>query len=220
MSLKLVFAAATGQLEAAIKQMQLPIATAGTAAIRQAAEIVKAKGRSEIASGGFGAKWQKALRVEVYPKSGVSIDAAMLVHHKIPYAGVFERGAAISGSPLLWLPIGNGPTRVGGRRLTPRSFIESVGPLVSMHLPGRKPMLGSYISGRARKVTIGALKRGNVARRTRRLAGASQSAGLRLVPIFIGVSRVQLKKRFNLYGVFNQVRGQLGALYLQNAKVG
>ena len=35
--------------------------------------------------------------------------------HDIAYADIFETGGTISGSPLLWLPIGDGPA--GGEKL-------------------------------------------------------------------------------------------------------
>ena len=44
------------------------MAAAATAAVREAADTVKSKGRANIAAGGFGRKWQNALRANVYPR--------------------------------------------------------------------------------------------------------------------------------------------------------
>src|SRR5690242_1347852 len=66
-NLSLTYAAVKGQFAEAIKDMQKPIAKAGTAAIRDLAVIAKTKSRAVISSAGFGKRWQNALRVDVYP---------------------------------------------------------------------------------------------------------------------------------------------------------
>jgi hypothetical protein len=51
----------------------------------------------------------------------------------MPFVGVFEKGAAIGGRPLLWLPIGDKP----GVR-SPRQY---PGRLVSVNVRGKPPLL-------------------------------------------------------------------------------
>jgi hypothetical protein len=84
-------------------------------------EIAKRDGRASIAAGGFGPKWQNALRANVYPRGGDSIRAAAVIYHKVPYAIAFEEGAIIQGKPLLWLPLPTVPIGRGGRPIQPRS---------------------------------------------------------------------------------------------------
>lgn len=217
---RMVFTAAAGQYETYAKNLGVRIATATTDAMKEAADIIKRDGRANIASAGFSKKWQNALRVNVYPDRGrtVSVHAAALAFHKIPYASIFETGGAIGGSPLLWLPLPNVPTRLGNRHMSPANYVRNIGPLHSIYRPGRVPLLAGYMpagSGAAGgKITIGKLKAGaNASRR-----GGSGSIKLVSVPLFYGLSQVNMKKRLNLIPIFRAVESQLGALYLKNFK--
>ncbi len=113
MSVGLVFSAPRGQFRAAFERKHQMIATAATGAIKDAANQVKRQGRAAIRRAGFSARWQNAFRVDVYPRAGESIDAAAYAHHNIRYAGIFESGGTIPGSPLLWLPLPTAPQRIG-----------------------------------------------------------------------------------------------------------
>ncbi|TIV93594.1 MAG: hypothetical protein E5V74_24880, partial [Mesorhizobium sp.] len=92
-----------GEFAAAMAAIKDPVGAAGTAAITEAGNLAKAAGRRDIAAAGFSVRWQNALRLNIYPKGRASIDAAALIFHKIPYAGVFENDTLISGKPNLWL---------------------------------------------------------------------------------------------------------------------
>jgi hypothetical protein len=129
-----------GQYEKAFTGHYRTIAQAATGAIKEAAELAKSAARSNIASAGFSERWQNALRANTYPKSGESIDAAALVYHKIPYAGIFERGGTITGKPLLWIPLGQNLS--GGNRLTPKSATAAFGPLKVMARGGKVFLVG------------------------------------------------------------------------------
>ena len=85
----------------------------------------------------------------MFPKSGVSIGAAAHIHHKIPYAGVFEEGAAIAGQPMLWLPLPTVPIGAGGRRLTPKKYIAQGNRLASVKRPGKRPLLVGKVGGKS-----------------------------------------------------------------------
>ncbi|RWF44300.1 MAG: hypothetical protein EOS65_02680 [Mesorhizobium sp.] len=196
---------------AAIKD---PIAAAATAAITEAGDIVKKEGRADIASAGFSKKWQNALRVNIYPKRQMSMDAAALVYHKIQYAGVFDEGAVIGGSPFLWLPLRDAPMGRGGRRIKPSEYRNKVGhPLYSIKRPGKAPLLGAYIrttDTRAKGISLSQLKRG------RNPNGRGREV---LVPLYIGVPRVNIKQKFHIRDIVDRASGRLGELYLKNLKV-
>ena len=209
MALSLVYSAVTGELDQALRALYQPIAAAATGAVRDAAAQIKTEGRAAIAAGGFGPKWQNALRVEVYPARGASANAAALAHHKIPYAGVFETGAQIAGKPLLWIPISGTPARVSGQRFTPKSFRQLIGPLVLIKSRKGQPLLAAPISGRpTSKISVARLRRG------------SQGLGrnITLQPVFIGLPAVQLRQRFNLEAVFARAAAGLADGYLRNLK--
>jgi hypothetical protein len=216
-SLRLVVSAVKGQFTDAIQAMYQPIAVAATAAIHDAGALVLRDGRAAIASGGFGPKWQRTLKVNYYPGRAVSAKPALLAYHKIPYAGVFETGARIGGSPLLWLPLGSLPAKIGGRRMTPRNYAAAVGPLHSIRAPGRRPMLAGYMPLGKRgpgKITLPKLRAGARASRNGR------TAGLVSVPLFVGVTQVQLHKHFDLQAVFEAARASLGPAYLRHIQAG
>jgi hypothetical protein len=206
MPLRLTYAALRGELDDAFKAMYAPIARAATGAIRDAAAEITTQGRSNIAAAGFPRGFQNALRVEVYPRAGVAAGAALYVHHTIPYAGVFERGADIKGKPLLWIPLPGTPARIGGRRLTPRAYIQAIGPLSSLRSRKGLPILAGPISGRAgTKITLGKLRR-----------GSRGEGNVTLQPIFIGVPSIHIRQRFGLQEIFNRAASGLGAGYIRN----
>lgn len=212
--LKFVYSAVKGEFSQSIQAAINPIAQGATGAVKDAADFVKTEGRSRIRAAGFGVRWQNAFRVNVYPKRGVSVDAALFAYHRIPYAGVFESGITISGNPMLWLPLPNIPLRFGGNRLTPALFVQKIGPLHSVNIPGKPPMLAAYISSAADpgKITVRKLKSGAL-RRVQRGPNSVIS-----VPIFYGISTVQLKARFQLDQVFDRAKSNLGTYYLQRMK--
>lgn len=212
---KLHYAAATGQFEQAVEDIKRTIATAATGGIREAAEFIKTAGRANIASAGFSKKWQNAFRVNVYPSKTISLHPAALAYHKIPYAGIFESGGTISGSPLLWLPLPNVPTKIGGAHMTPANYVRMIGPLHTIYRPGRVPLLAGYIiGGRGAGITISKLKAG-----ARGARGGGGGVRLISVPLFFGLNKVTLAKRFNLQPIFQQAVSQLPGYYQKNLRV-
>lgn len=188
------------------------MAAAATAAVREAADTVKSKGRANIAAGGFGRRWQKALRANVYPRGRNSVNAAALIYHKIPYAGVFETGAVIGGKPYLWLPLPTTPFGAGGRRISASQYRKKVGaPLYSIWRPGKPPMLGANVrqtgSRAGRGISLSLLRRGR---------NPGGRGTVRLVPLFVGVSRVVIRKRFAIKALIEQAVASLPALYAKH----
>ncbi len=216
--LKLVVASIEGKFGAAIREIYKPIAEAGTAAIAQAGDDVKRDARASIASAGFGAKWQNALRVDVYPKRGSSARAAAHIYHKIPYAEVFERGATIHGKPMLWIPMSHTPKRANGARLTAAAYVGAIGPLVSFNRPGKPPMLAGQIKASAKGVLTPAKLRSARKLADKKLAHKKGGAGVRLIPLYTGISTVTIRRRFGIYAAINRARAKLATYYLANLK--
>lgn len=210
-SLKLAYSYVTGQFAAAVADMQRPIARASSAAIKDAGARLKAEARADIGAAGFSSKWQNALRVDTFPKgSRPSIDAAAFLHHKIPYAAIFETGGTIRGKPFLWLPLKNVPKRIGRQRMTPALYREKVGPLRLVTRGGGPPLLvADQAKTRSKKTTlsISSLRR-----------GAAGGPGTRAVPLFIGIRSVTEKKKFHIAAIAAKVRNDLPALYAANFK--
>lgn len=223
MPLKLLWAATTGQWAAAMGALQYPIASAATGAMRQTVGRALVDGRAAIRGAGFSVKWQNALRGKTYPLNGVSMGPAGYLYHKISYSQVFEDGARIAGSPYLWLPLTGVPARIGAKAMTPRNFVALIGPLHSISVAGKAPMLAAYVQAGARlgKLTIGKLRAGSALGRlgVKSRRGGFGGKGVVSVPIFLGVSAVQLRARFSVRTVALRASRGLAAAYLQNLRV-
>jgi hypothetical protein len=211
-NLRLFFEVVSGNYPKMVADEQKRIATAATGAMRDAAALIKRNGRASIGSAGFSNRWQNAWRGKSFPANGVSLKPAAIAYHKIPYAGVFEQGATISGKPLLWIPLPNVPMGNGGRRMTPQTFVKTIGPLYSIR-SGGKPMLAAVIKATdaraAKSLSLALLRRG------RNPKGRGK---VWLVPLYVGVSAVSDPKKFNLKAVVQDAADQLGALYAANFK--
>ena len=117
--------------------------------------------------------------------------------NKLPFAAFFAPGATIVGSPYLWLPLPAAPPRIGRARTTPRRYIEQIGPLHFIRRPGRPPLLAAELTAaplaRGKALTPAALRRSGRAR-----------ARTVSVPMFIGLRRVHIPKRFSLMAIFDR----------------
>lgn len=94
-------------LRVAFRRDYETIARAATSTLREAARIIRFRGRQNIAqAGNFGQRWTNGLIVEPsIPRGETSITGRIEISHLIPYWLVFERGAVIRGRPLLWIPL-------------------------------------------------------------------------------------------------------------------
>jgi hypothetical protein len=177
--MKLVFSQQESAVARLIEDIENQIDEAKAGAVQDVAELAVIQGRANIAAAGFPAQWQKALTSKFFPNEGG--DPAALIFDTSPFVGVFERGARISGRPLLWLPLErNLPTGIH----TPRAYR---GKLVSVNVAGKPPLL---------------FDAGNRA----------------LGPLFVGVRRVNIRKRFELYRIFAQVAARMGEFYEKRIK--
>ncbi len=61
------------------------------------------------------------------------------------------------------------------------------------------------------KISLAAARKGT--------AGGSRNRVLRSVPMFVGISTVRLRKRFNITGVVRREAARLAELYLKHLKV-
>lgn len=216
MALRLIFAASRGQFKRAMEEIYEPIAEAGTLAMVDAATIIKADGRSDIASAGFGKRWQNTFRADVFPKRGFSANAAALIYHKIPYADIFETGGMIRGKPIMWIPLRDTPKKLGRNRMTADVFRQQIGPLSYIKRPGGPPLLAGKVSMSKRAAASGAYPKptlGNLRK------GAAGLGTVRPVPLFVGADTVTLRDRFSLREIIERARRRLPELYLKNLKV-
>lgn len=203
--------ALTEGFDAAMREKYRPLAEAGQETIIEIANDIKIAGRADIAAAGFSARWQNALRAEVYPKRKVSLNAATLVFHKIPYADVFETGATISGKPTLWLPLSSTPKKLGRFKMTADRYAKEVGPLTLLKLPGKRPLLAAKMAVSGRQAASGDLGKVTLPKLRR---GASGSGAIRAVPLFVGVDSVTLRKRFGLNEVIERAAGRIEAVFV------
>lgn len=199
---------------AASPSMYVEIEMAATGAIRDAANLLKTEGRANIASAGFSKKWQNAWRVNVYPATGFSIEAAAYAWHNIPYSLVFETGQTIRArAGKLWLPLDTVPKQ-GRRRASAKQLAGRGVNMFTISRPGKNPLLATKLRGadgafrNSRAISLSKLRRGAQGKR-----GIVQS-----VPLFVGVDSVTIRKRFDLEGVRMRVEARLGELYYSNLK--
>jgi hypothetical protein len=209
--MKFVYAALKGEFEEALRGKYKPLAEAGSAAMIETANTIKTEARQNIASAGFSKRWQNALRVDVYPKRGVSLNAAALIYHKIPYADVFETGATIRGKPRLWLPLKSTPKKIGNKRMTAERFSKEIAPLRFIRRAGKPPLLaakmavsrGQAESSNLGKVTLAKLRK-----------GATGAGIIRAVPLFVAVDSVKIRDRLSIREITKNAADRLGEIYL------
>ena len=197
--MKLVIASIRGQFDEAFKEKYGIIADASRAGIMQTAAKLKKNARAAIGGGGFGIRWQNALRVDVHPKrKKLTASGAIYLYHKIPYAGVFETGATIRGKPLMWLPTTSAAKRwgrgVGGGRLTPQNFSRGVATLRSTRGTSTPMLVANVEVGRKHKRT-------------------------KSMVIFVGVPLVKIGQKFSIARAVELARRDLAENYFNNLQV-
>lgn len=191
---------------------------AAAAAMADTVAQVKRDGRANIASAGFGPRWQNTLRVNVYPAKQRTVDVAAYVYHKIPYAGVFETGATIPGSPFLWLPLPAAPKKAGRRRVTAANYREVIGaPLFRINRPGKAPLLAAMVpaavAARGRSPTAAQLRAGRRAQARGAFSRRRRSNPTVALPLYVGIRSVRIPKKFDLASVFERGANTLQTAY-------
>jgi hypothetical protein len=161
---------------------------AATAAVRQAGEGLKAAWRTQIIGAGLGARLAKTIRSQTYPRSGQSLNAAVVVWSKAPViVGAHDTGPLIRSRNGFWLAI---PTAAAGKslrggRITPGEWERRNG--LRLRFVYRR-------SGPSLLVAEGRLNTKGRAVRSRSRTGR----GAATVPIFLLVPQVKLPKRLDL----------------------
>lgn len=183
------------------------ISTVSTRAMTTAVNVAKSEGRASIAAAGFSRRWQNTLRGDVYPNEG--LNAAGVIRHVIPYAGVFEDGTTITGNPYLWLRLRSTPAKVNRKDLTPERYEEEVGDLTYFRSKRGKPLLGARVRlarGKTEppaKITLGMLRKGAM-RPTGRLV---------TIPLFHAVRQTTIRRKFSVSEACALARDNLPKYY-------
>lgn len=217
--LRLSFDILTGAFAEQMKNRETEIATAATQAMDGVVKIVKPAGRANIGAAGFNTRVQNALRVVRYPnkRNAISINPAAYVYDKIEWMGVFEDGATIKGSPLLWLPLSTTPQSLGGNRVRPAALAASIGQhLVSFTSRNGTPLLGARVevtrtqaAKTSLKVSLAALKRGNTGKK------AEGSSLFRTIPLFFGIRETHIPKKLSIREICATAADRIPSLYAQ-----
>jgi hypothetical protein len=161
---------------------------AATAAVRQAGEGLKTAWRAQIIGAGLGRRLANSVRSQVYPRSGQSLNAAVVVWSKAPViVGAHDAGPLIRSRNGFWLAI---PTPAAGKslrggRITPREWERRTG--LRLRFVYRR-------SGPSLLVAEGRLNTKGRAVRSQSRTGR----GAATVPIFLLVPQVKLPKRLDL----------------------
>lgn len=192
------------------KQVEARMSRAVTLTMQDTAAEVKTGVRSAIAAGGLSQKHQNAFRTKVYPTRGDSMNAAVWGASNIDYANIFQRGGTIHpvNRRWLWVPTKQAPPKIGGKHTTIKSYLASVGPLQFIKRPGHPPLMVAKVTRRSkssRGFSVSSLRRGAAAH----VAGKKTE----LVPIFVGLTSVTIKRRFDADPVYEAARSSLPSRY-------
>lgn len=219
--MKLSIAGKPGEFQRAFDGMLDPIEKAAAAAAKDAQTEIVAGGRANIASAGFSGRWQRGLLVKI---SGKGLRTSVHARHRVNFATLFETGGRIAGKRgLLWLPLPTVPKKIGKAAMTPRNFVHLIGPLFTMRVPGKPPLLGAYMQGLAgSKVSLAKLRAGSALARlgVRGRGGGKASRGVVATPVFHGVSSVTIRRRWNLRAVYDQAQRNLPINFANRLKEG
>lgn len=212
MTFRLTLAAATGTLDEYMEKQHGRIARAATTTMDMVRDKAIADGRANILSGGFSSNMANGLRGVRFPRRGYSIDAAVWIWHRVPYAGLFEDGGEIVGNPMLWLPLRGTMPKLGRRKISP-SLLESKGvELVSISTRGNMPLLGAAVRLRPSqysnpKPTLAQLRKGR---------DAKGKGKIYTIPLFHGIRTANISKKIDVKGVAARTSTLIPTLLVQN----
>ncbi len=185
MKLKLDIA---GDIAALMQAEVLAGERAVTGAMRTAGNSLKTAWRGQITGAGLGQRLANSIRMASYPKSGESLNAAVLVWSNAPViVSAHDKGPLIRSKNGFWLAI---PTEAAGKssrggRITPGEWERRTGLRLRFIYRRRGP---SLLVAEVRINTNG-----------RAVASKAKSGkGLTTVPIFLLVAQVKLRKRLDL----------------------
>lgn len=185
-----------------------------SAAMRDAGGTLKGQWRAQVARAGLGQRLANSVRLETYPKGRPSLKAAAMVFSKAPkILAVNETGAVIRAHGADWLAIplpAAGSAGRGGKMTTAKWQQKNGRVLRFVYLQRRVALL----------VDDGTKAPGNVMVRRKVKGGYVLSEPRtfknRVVPMFILVPQVSLKKRLNLYKAGEAVGNLIPGLIVAN----
>ena len=197
MSLMKLAATMVGSLQADMRAELRRIERAVPDGVKAAGAGLKASLRKQVVTAGLGVRLSRTWRGRTYVNKGH--DAASLVYSKAAQiVRAFDQGAVIKGKGGGWLaiPTAAAPKRgVGGKRITPATFVEQRhGPLRFVPRRGRTALL--VVDG----VRVSA-QSGRVGRRAKgggRTKSGGYRQGIATVVMFVLVRRVKLRRRLNV----------------------
>jgi len=183
-----------------------------TAAMRQAADGLKADLRRQVTEAGMGQRLANTWRAELYPKGRKSIKAAGFVFTKVfTIIRAFDTGAVIKSKHGFWLAIPTPAAGTGarGKRMTPGLWEQMHGARLRFIYRRGAPSLLVAEDMRARNGKRGGFAHGSAsALRTGR--------GLATVVMFILVPQVNLKKRLDVDAAAERWASALPELIVRN----
>jgi len=208
--MNLKFNVPPGQWIKATDLYQALMAKALTGAMRDVGKLGRERGRQAITAAGFSNKFANSLVAKLPAKDTLAPTA--YIHTTINYADLFETGAIITGKPYLWLPLPTVPAGPGRPHMTPKQYVENVGPLVTMHRAGKPPMLGARVAISApRPQPFGRFVSRRILRRGISMRGATQRT--QVIPLFVGVPAVNIPKKFDVHAAVVDAFGHLDDFY-------
>ena len=188
-------AAIQGNLKAMMAAEVKAAEQAVSSGVKQATDGLKNELRGQVTGAGLGERLAKSWRGDLYPKGGMSINAAGFIYTKAPeIIGAFAYGTTIRSKRGRFLAIPTQyVTRRENKKLSPADFAEAGIPLRYVPPKGTR-RVGLLVvddfrvtsKGKARVVSDRAKKTGR---------------GLTTVVMFILVPQAQLKKRFDIDSV-------------------
>ncbi len=212
-----------GQWAKATTEYERIIAKGATQAMRRVGKLAVAAGRQAIGAAGFTANVQRTLRAINKPKSGFVLNPSVYIHSTVNYLDVFETGRTITGSPWLWLPLPNVPPNpgsgvkfgglIGRPHMTPRQYVAKVGPLITMHRPGKPPMLGAVVE------TGGKPTRRRLRSTFLKGVFGEKRRGTKVVPMFVGVHSITIGKKFDVQQAIEDTAPEIAAAYNELVEV-
>ena len=206
-------------LKKAIQNMDFPIKNAATAAVTLAGINTRDKGRANIGGAGFSSKWQNTWKLKLYQVTPPQVDAAAWIYHLIPYSGIFQTGGVIRPRlrKYLWIPLRTTIQKYGRKHISPEQLVrEDHIALFPILRQGKVPLLAAKLKGRvSRRVKNVSLR--TLRKRAQKTSDAPTS-GLTTVPLFFGVNRVAVRKRFQLDEIAQAEANKLPEYYFANLK--
>ena len=205
-------AAISGDLRKIMAEEIKEAEDAVTAAMRQAADGLKADLRSQVTEAGMGQRLANTWRAELYPKGQKSIKAAGFVFTRAPtIIRAFDQGAVIKSRHGFWLAIPTPAAGTGarGKRMTPGLWEQMHGARLRFIYRRGAPSLLVADNMRARTGKRGGFAQGS--------ASALRSGrGMTSVVMFILVPQVSLKKRLDVDAAAERWGSALPELIVRN----